>query len=163
MTIQTSKPNSKSDKSDRTSKPRRNQSAKSENSKSQSNNSSESNSRRLEKNWLEWLVFGVSVVLVVGIIAYLLFLEFMPSSKDFDYEIGFKEPQKINGRYLVPVHIKNKSNQSVQDVALDIASGGESADLQLDYLPRHSHRDATVFFKEKPTQLDGHINSFNIP
>lgn len=120
-------------------------------------------STKLEKNWLEWLVFGISVVLVIGIIGYLLYLEFMPAGKDFDYEVGFKEVQEINGRYLVPVNIKNKSNQSVQDVALEITSGGETADLQLDYLPRHSHRDATVFFKEKPKQVEGHINSFNVP
>jgi len=120
---------------------------------------------RLEKNWLEWTVFGLSLVLVLGIIVYLAYLEITPSTKDFQYEIGFEKPQEIHGRYLVPVKIDNNSNKSVQDVAIEISSGGnkESADLQLDYLPRHSHREATVFFREKPTQLEGHIDSFNIP
>lgn len=120
---------------------------------------------RLEKNWLEWTVFGFSLVLVLGLVGYLVYLEVTPSSKDFQYEIGFEKPQEIHGRYLVPVKIDNKSNKSVQDVAIEISSGGdkETADLQLDYLPRHSHREATVFFREKPTQLEGHINSFNIP
>ncbi len=120
---------------------------------------------RLEKNWLEWTVFGFSLMLVLGLVGYLVYLEITPSSKDFQYEISFEKPQEIHGRYLVPLKIDNKSNKSVQDVAVEISSGGnkESADLQLDYLPRHSHREATVFFREKPTQLEGHINSFNIP
>ncbi len=159
MTTHTSNPKkSQPDEDERSS--RRSKSNKTANTTSDSR---EQSSTRLEKNWLEWLVFGISVVLVTGMVGYLLYLEFTPSSKDFDYEIGFKEAQNLNGRYLVPVNIKNKSNQSVQDVALEITSGAETADLQLDYLPRHSHRDATVFFKGKPEHVEGHINSFNLP
>lgn len=143
----------------------RRSSQKARETKSAKLNSPDSGDARLEKNWLEWTVFGFSLVLVFGIIVYLVYLEITPSTKDFQYEIGFEKPQEIHGRYLVPVKIDNKSNKSVQDVAIEISSGGdkESADLQLDYLPRHSHREATVFFREKPTQLEGHINSFNIP
>jgi uncharacterized protein (TIGR02588 family) len=121
---------------------------------------------QLEKNWLEWSVLGISLLLVVGIVGYLLFLEFTPANKAFRYEISFEKPEEINGRYLVPLRIDNNSNKSVQDVSVEISSGGnksETADLQLDYLPRHSYRDATVIFDKKPTQLEGHINSFNIP
>lgn len=157
MTTQKSKPKKSQPDDKLSSRQSKNKSAKS------TNESHEQSSTRLEKNWLEWLVFGISVGLVTGIIGYLLYLEFMPSSKEFDYEVGFKEAKNINGRYLVPVNIKNKSNQSVQDVALEITSGGEKADLHLDYLPRHSHRDSTVFFKEKPLRVEGHIHSFNVP
>lgn len=163
MTAQTSKKKSQPEKSERSARQTGSkQTAKSRTGIANKNPKGHS-SERLEKNWLEWLVFGISIVLVTGIIGYLMYLEIMPSSKDFDYEVGFKEPQKINGRYLVPVNIKNKSNQSVQDVALEISSGSETADLHLDYLPRHSHRDATVFFKENPSRIEGHISSFNIP
>lgn len=124
------------------------------------------NASSLDKNWLEWMVFGISIALVASIVSYLLYLEFKPSSKEFRYEIKFGEPKLIRDRYMVAVNVANKSNQSVQDVSLEIKSNGEnseSADLQIDYLPRHSHRDAKVFFIDKPTNLEGHINSFNVP
>lgn len=120
----------------------------------------------LDKNWLEWTVFGISIVLVASIVCYLLYLEVKPSSKDFRYEINFEEPKLMRDRFMVALTVANKSNQSVQDLSLEIKSNGENsetADLQIDYLPRHSHREAKVFFIDKPTNLEGHIQSFNVP
>jgi len=121
---------------------------------------------RVEKNWLEWSVFGISLVLVVTMVGYLLYLEFIPSKKDFKYAVTFGESRQLDGRFLVPVKVKNESNQSAKDVMIEISAGneaGDKAELQLDYLPRHSIRKGVVYFENAPVKLEGHVNSINLP
>ncbi len=131
-----------------------------------SDNQALKRSLKSEKNWLEWCVFGISLMLVISILGYLLYLEFVPATNHFKFDIRIGSARKSEGRYFVPVIVKNECNKTARDVLVEITSANdpsEKKELTFDYVPRHSEREGMALFQKDPGRPAGFVGSFNFP
>lgn len=127
--------------------------------------------KKLEKNWLEWIVFAASLVLVLGTLGYLVYdvATIGETPPQIEFQLG--QPQAQANRFLVPVKVINRGNETAQAVQVEVTleSGGEeqeSAQFELAFLPRHSTREAWVTFKTNPKtveQMQARVLGFEKP
>lgn len=110
-----------------------------------------------KKNWLEWSIFAISLVVVLGTAGVLFYELFTLGEQPADPQMELGPPQAHTGYYAVPVTVRNRGNETAQNVHLAVTlqlSGEESerADFILDYLPRFAKREAWVTFLHDPAK-----------
>ena len=114
---------------------------------------------KLEKNWLEWLIFAVSFLLVVGTLGYLIYDATLSSEIPPNIEIQLGETQAQGRNFLVPVVAINRGEQTAETVQIEVileknGKEEESADLEIQFLPRGAKRSGWVTFETDPRTVD---------
>jgi uncharacterized protein (TIGR02588 family) len=111
------------------------------------------------KNWVEWTVFGVSLIIILAALALLVIDARRGDGQGprVRIEAGLAVPQPPFFR--VPVRVYNDGHQSAEEVRIEVTlrSGSreiERGDFTLSFLPRRSHREGSVLFKNDPRGLD---------
>jgi uncharacterized protein (TIGR02588 family) len=86
-----------------------------------------------------------------------------------EFQLG--QPQPQSNRFLVPVKVTNRGDETAQGVQVEVTleSGGkeqESAEFEIAFLPRHSTREGWVTFKTDPRtveQMQARVLGFEKP
>ncbi|MFB2835108.1 hypothetical protein [Floridanema evergladense] len=114
---------------------------------------------KLEKNWLEWIIFAVGLVLVVSTLGYLIYDATTTSEVPPNIEVQLGETQPQGQKFLVPVVAINKGKQTAQTVQIEVVlendgKEAESAELQIQFLPRGAKRSGWVTFETDPRTVE---------
>ncbi len=117
----------------------------------------------LQKNALEWSVFAVSLALVAGVLGVLVYaaLHERSAPPQFTTTLGDVQPQR--GGFRVPVRIENTGDETAAQVLVEVAAGGETAQVTFQYVPRRSVREGMALFKSRPTAPTVHIVGYQLP
>lgn len=126
---------------------------------------------KVEKNWLEWIVFSVSFVLVIGLVAYLVWNEITADASPPSIVVELGDMRQQGDSYLIPVKVINKGGQAAKAVAVEVVlvQAGqdlETAQLDVDFVPRSSNRSGWVTFTENPAEADEiqtHVLGYEVP
>lgn len=126
---------------------------------------------KVKKNWLEWVVFTVSLILVTGTLAFLIWDGATKSEEPPFVVVELGPTIQESGRYIIPVTLRNEGGQAAKAVTVEVVlmSGGqelETAEIQVDYLPRSSTRKGRVVFTEDPASADKiqtHVLGYELP
>lgn len=115
--------------------------------------------KNLEKNWLEWVIFAVGLLLVVSTLGYLIYDATTVSEAPPNIEIQLGEIQPQTQNFLVPVSATNKGQQTAETVQIEVVleNGGkeeESAEFQIQFLPRGAKRSGWVTFETDPRTVE---------
>jgi uncharacterized protein (TIGR02588 family) len=116
-----------------------------------------------EKNWLEWLVFAVSAVLVACVIGQLSFDAINVDGEPPSLEIELGEPRQQAGAYAVEVIILNGGDTTAEAVKVEVFSGDERSELEMDFVPRHSFKRGWVTFTKPPTDMHTRVLGYKTP
>lgn len=114
---------------------------------------------KLEKNWLEWVIFAVGLVLVVSTLGYLIYDATATSEAPPNIEVKLGEIQPQGQNFLVPVIAENKGKQTAETVQIEVVlekegKEEESAELQIQFLPRGAKRSGWVTFETDPRTVE---------
>jgi uncharacterized protein (TIGR02588 family) len=114
-----------------------------------------SSHHRKTKNWLEWAIFGTGLVLVSGILAYLTYSAFTSRTGPPQIEVQLGQPRKLGHDFAVPVVVTNRGHATAEGVHIQVTlhkSNGtpETADFQVQFVPRGSTRHGIVMFETNP-------------
>ena len=114
---------------------------------------------KLEKNWLEWIIFAVGLVLVIGTLGYLLYDATTISQAPPNIEVQLGETQPQGQSFLVPVIATNKGQQTAETVQIEVVlekdgKEAESAELEIQFLPRGAKRSGWVTFETDPSTVE---------
>lgn len=114
---------------------------------------------KLEKNWLEWLIFAVSLLLVISTLGYLIYDAKLSSETPPNIEVQLGETQPQGQNFLVPVIAINKGEQTAETVQIEVVlekdgKEEESAELEIQFLPRGAKRSGWVTFETDPRTVD---------
>lgn len=104
------------------------------------------------KNALEWVVFGMSSALVVAMIAVLVMTAIRWEGHPPRLEAKLGEPELKDRIVTVAVEVTNHGDIAASEVEVQVvraAGGGEqSANVILDFVPRHGTRRGQVSFPD---------------
>ncbi len=122
-----------------------------------------------KKNWFEWTVFGFSTVLLICVISFLIYesVTIGDTPPDIHVQIGTPEPRA--GYFAVPVEATNKGDHTAEGVHIEVVlrAGGkeETADFEIQFLPRRGSREAWVTFKDDPSNgsLEARVLGYEKP
>ena len=129
-----------------------------------------------QKNWLEWSVFALSLLLVGGTLVYLareaLTLDDVPPK----IVLTLGKPRPLDASpggsksFILPVKAANHGQQTAEGVhvQVEMRRAGEepqTADFEIEFLPRDSEREGWVGFKGEPEgiKLDARVLGYEIP
>lgn len=115
--------------------------------------------RKLEKNWFEWIIFAVGLVLVVSTLGYLIYDATTVSEAPPNIEVQVGEIQPQGQNFLVPVTAINKGEQTAETVQIEVilennGEEKESAELEIQFLPRGAKRSGWVTFETDPRTIE---------
>ncbi|MFB2879765.1 hypothetical protein [Floridanema aerugineum] len=115
--------------------------------------------KKLEKNWLEWVIFAVGLILVVSTLGYLIYDATTSSEAPPNIEVKLGEIQPQGQNFLVPVIATNKGEQTAETVQIEVVlekdgKEAESAELQIQFLPRGAKRSGWVTFETDPRTVE---------
>ena len=122
-----------------------------------------------KKNWLEWVVFGLSTVLLVSVIAFLIYESATIGNAPPDIHVQVGKPEPRAGYFAVPVEATNKGDHTAEGVHIEVVlrAGGkeETADFDVQFLPRRGSREAWVTFKDDPSKgsLEARVLGYEKP
>ena len=109
---------------------------------------------KTDKNLLEWTVFGVSLVLIGLVVGLLLHEHFTTCADPADLAVTLGDAVAADGRYAVPVDVRNGGDTTAEDVHVQVTlTGGgdeEASELTLPYVPYRSQLRAWVTFSRAP-------------
>ncbi len=111
----------------------------------------------MRKNPLEWSVFGLGLVLLVVLVGYLGRLAATSGKEEATFRVRLGTPTPVEGGYRTRVTVQNESGPTTRAVKVQV----EDAELDLDYVPRHSTREGFVL-TEKPPKT-GRVSSWQAP
>ncbi|WP_161939554.1 TIGR02588 family protein [Paramesorhizobium deserti] len=104
---------------------------------------------------VEWAVGGLSALLILGLLGFLLYQAFFvsPDPPRFAYEIGRIE--RAGDAFRVPVAVTNQGTETAAGVRLSgmlerDGAVAETAEIEFDYIPRHSTRHGAFLFSADP-------------
>lgn len=130
----------------------------------------------LSKNALEWSVFAVSFLLVVGVLFYLGREMLLVDEAPPHIVLQLDKPhplQKSDGEeagFIVAVKASNKGGQTAEGVHLEVEmqrgqEKPQTADFDIDFLPRGSSREGYVAFKgaSDNVKLKARVLGYGIP
>ncbi len=126
---------------------------------------------KVEKNWLEWIVFGISVVLVMGLVVYLLWNGFNDDTSPPNIVVELGEVSQQGDRYSIPIKLSNTGGQTAKAVTVEVTlmqgeQELETAQLDVDFVPRDSYRHGWVTFTENPAdadEIETHVLGYEVP
>ncbi len=125
---------------------------------------------RANRNWLERIVFTGSTLLVVAVLGLLAVDAWSGKDSPPDLSIHLGTPLKGAHGWRVPVRVMNQGDETAEQVRVAVVwtQGGqvqERAELQLDYVPRHSRRNGWVSFTQepRPAELKAHSLGYATP
>ena len=125
--------------------------------------------KRPKKNWFEWTVFGLSAVLLVGVIGFLIYESTAIGDAPPDIHVQIGTPQPRAGYFAVPIEASNKGDHTAEGVHIEVVlrTGGkeETADFDIQFLPRRGSREAWVTFKDDPAKgtLEARVLGYEKP
>jgi len=113
----------------------------------------------VQKNALEWSVFAVSGLVLLFVFGYLGYHAWTSEGEPADIDIQLGESRPQDGRYVLPLTLRNRGGQSVQDVEVEVnlLAGGvttETAAITMPFLPRQSARGGWIVFDSDPAQAE---------
>jgi uncharacterized protein (TIGR02588 family) len=110
------------------------------------------------KNALEWVVFGMSSALVVAMIAVLVMTAVGWQGRPPELAAKLGDPVLKDRIATVVVEVTNHGDIAASDVEIEVARsvGGEenSANVDLDFVPRHGTRRGQVSFPDASEEGD---------
>ena len=106
------------------------------------------------KNWLEWSVFALSAALILTVLSFLTYETATIGDAPPDIHLKLGQPEPRTGYFALPVEALNKGDHTAEGVHIEVVlrAGGkeETADLDIQFLPRRGSREAWVTFKTDP-------------
>ena len=136
----------------------------------------EKSTKGLQKNALEWSVFAVSLLLVGAVLFYLGREMLLAKEAPPHIVLQLDKPhslQKSDGEepsFMVAVKASNKGGQTAEGVHLEVEmqrgqEKPQTADYDIDFLPRGSSREGYVAFKGSPdnVKLKARVLGYGIP
>lgn len=108
---------------------------------------------KTDKNRLEWTVFGASLALIGLVVGLLLHAHLTTGGGPADIAVTLGDPVAADGRYAVPVEVRNDGDTTAEDVQVRVSlTGGEeeTSEVTLPYVPYRSQRRAWVTFSRAP-------------
>ena len=115
--------------------------------------------RSAKRKLAEWVSLGVSIVLIAGIAGMLLFEALRANSPFIPAEavLQLDQVRQQNGRYILPIEVKNEGHHTLRDVRIEIAYdvAGEQLrqDFTIDYLGEQSQQTIYVYLDHDPSGL----------
>ena len=108
-----------------------------------------------EKNWLEWGVFAFGAIVVGGTLGFLVYDALANNGEPPRLEVAFGQSQQHEGHYSVPVTIHNRGGRTAEQVLVQVTltvngEKQETAELQVNFVPRKSKRQGYVTFENDP-------------
>jgi len=104
------------------------------------------------KNALEWVVFGMSSALVVAMVAVLVITATGWQGRPPELAAKLGDPELKDRVVTVGVEVTNHGDIAASDVEIEVvrSAGGEekSANVVLDFVPRHGTRRGQVSFRD---------------
>ena len=103
----------------------------------------------------EWLVAAIGLVLVLASLAYLAWHGLLEKAEPPRPQIRVLDVQAQQGRFLVRVRVHNHGSVTAAKlrVTAQLRRGGqvvEDREVEFDYLPGESSREAGLFFDRDP-------------
>lgn len=111
----------------------------------------------MKKNPLEWSVFGVGLALLVALVGYLAVLSTGAEEEKAAFRVQLGQPEPVQGGYRTPVTVHNVSGATTRAVKVKVGD----ADLDFDYVPRHSNRKGFAVTEKPPKE--GAVTSWQAP
>ena len=127
-----------------------------------------SDHRRRPTTAAEWVTFGVAAVIVLGVIAAILSQVAATSSPPAP-AVEVDAALERNGRYVVPVTLRNEGDETAQDVqvtaTLTTDDGETTSDQVLDFLAGGEEEELEFVFEDDPEdgELVVEIGSYSLP
>jgi uncharacterized protein (TIGR02588 family) len=121
------------------------------------------------KNFLEWTVFAIGLLLVLTVAGLLVWDAATAEGGPPILRLELGVPQPADGRFLVPVAVRNLGAQSAEgvqiEVVLDGPGGHEEAGYEVAFVPRRSERRGWVVFRSDPRggRLEGRVLGYEHP
>ena len=116
----------------------------------------------MKKNALEWIVFAFGVVAILVVVLGLVRDAQAPKGPpDLRVEIG--KTRLVGDLWIVPVTVRNLGGEAAQGVAIRAEAGEQTAEFDLEYVPRESERRGDLFFREAPVGLQVDIAGTGTP
>ena len=117
----------------------------------------------MKKNWLEWSVFSVGLTLTLTLLGYLTYLGLRRGEQPPVFKVTVENPQEVPDGYQLKVDVYNQGDLTAQSVQVEVASGEEKAEFQIDFVPEHSSAKGWVVFSKKPDHPKGRVVGFTAP
>jgi uncharacterized protein (TIGR02588 family) len=105
----------------------------------------------------EWVVGAVGLVIVVVTLGVLLYETMAGDKTPPDVKLRVQSIATLRNGFLVKVEAENEGGEPaarvpVQGELVQAGKVSETAEVQFEYLPAHSKREAGLFFKQDPRQ-----------
>lgn len=107
----------------------------------------------------EWLVAAIGLVLVLASLGYLAWHGLLERADPPRPEVRVLDVQAQEGRFLVRVRVHNRGRATAAKlrVTAQLRRGDqvvEDRDVEFDYLPGESSREAGIFFERDPHRFE---------
>lgn len=106
----------------------------------------------MKKNALEWAVFAFGLAAILVVIVGLI-RDARTSAGPPDLRVTAGKSQEVGGRWIVPVTVRNRGGEAAAVVAVRAKAGDQTAEFDLDYVPRESERGGNLIFRDPPKDL----------
>lgn len=108
----------------------------------------------------EWIIGAVALVLVVFLLGYLGFRGFTDDQRPPELAARVKAVEEVADRFHVTVSVTNSGSRTAAAVIVEARFGGagdegESIEIELDYVPSGSTREATFISDNDPATNGG--------
>ncbi|HEX8295699.1 MAG TPA: hypothetical protein VF593_05330 [Chthoniobacteraceae bacterium] len=119
----------------------------------------------------EWVSFSCSALLIAAVASFLIYegLAGRNPRVPVEIELVFAEAREENGRYILPIRVRNRGSQTVHQLVLEVTenSAGQppkTREVTLDYLGENSVQTAYCYFDREPKagEVQAHPRSYRL-
>jgi uncharacterized protein (TIGR02588 family) len=117
------------------------------------------------KNRLEWAVFAVSLVIVVGVLALLVRAAVLWPGGPPRLSVELGQATSDGDAWVVPVRLVNQGGSSAEHIVVEVTSGAETVELELERIPRGGSVRGWVGFTAppRPGETKARVRGFQAP
>lgn len=109
----------------------------------------------------EWFSLGASALLILVLAGFLAHEAFKANAPQVPVEVGIKwnEVREVGGRFILPVEIVNRGEQTLRDLNVQLqyqpsgAAEPETREVVIDYLGERSETTLYFYFDQPPDTL----------
>ena len=108
---------------------------------------------------VEWITLGISVMIIASLVGLITYLYVSGGSTPAVIEVKpqFDQIRQVQDRYYLPVEITNVGGETAEEVTVRISLASvngqtEPAEVTIAFLAGHASANATVAFREDPSQ-----------
>ncbi|GHC73119.1 hypothetical protein [Limoniibacter endophyticus] len=112
---------------------------------------------------VEVVVAAISAMLLVALIVYLTYRGFQGEGGIAELTATVERVDQRPAGYIAQIRVDNAGEKTAATVTIEGTAGGQTGQIEFDYVPAGSTRHGSMHFREDPVNLELNIMGYSEP